>query len=403
MPVSVTAVAGLQRPRLQDRGLPATARVLPARRWRPTRPRRSPGRPRVARRAAWERRRAVGARRRCTRPRRTPTGMRTAGRRVYPGSGTPLRSCRRRSKSSRYTPSSIAAGVDDGRRPVDDALARRGSGASRLPEHPASRTTATNTDCEQPPRLHALSVDRRRLPRRPTSKVQHAGPAIAAVYERAIPAASRKHHVGEHRVGVDVVHDARHLQQDEAVQRRPEFQRGEERVVALEAVRGQHLDHRSCRGARRLRVLGIVTAEGHPGECRVPTRMVMRVTAVCAGHGHHRIVAGATVPDGVEHSDDVADHPHPDGSAQVLEAVHVVVERGPLRAELRGQCVDRQRIPALAVQKRECGVDDGVPAQLGRTPGASRSAGRCGSGRSAPPAELPCAQVLLWCSGSSLG
>ena len=113
--------------------------------------------------------------------------------------------------------------------------------------------------------------------------------------------------------------------------------------------------------------LGIVAPERHPGERRIPAGMVVGVAAVGAGHRHHRVVAGAALADGVQHPDDVADHPHPHGAPQVLEAVHVVVQRRTLGAELGGQRVDRQRVPTLTVEEGQRGVDDGVAAQPGGT------------------------------------
>ena len=57
------------------------------------------------------------------------------------------------------------------------------------------------------------------------------------------------------------------------------------------------------------------------------------------------------------HVDDVADHAHPHCAAQVVEAVHMVVQRRALGAQLVGQRVDRQRVPALL--RHQFGGDGG--------------------------------------------
>ena len=114
--------------------------------------------------------------------------------------------------------------------------------------------------------------------------------------------------------------------------------------------------------------------------------MVVGVAAVRTGHRDHRVVAGASLADGVEHADDVVDDPHPDGAAQVVEAVDVVVQRRALGAELVGQSVDGQRVPAVAVEEGQRGVDDGVATELG---GPRRGLGSTARRRAAP-ADLPC-------------
>jgi hypothetical protein len=102
--------------------------------------------------------------------------------------------------------------------------------------------------------------------------------------------------------------------------------------------------------------------------------MVMGVAAVRRGHRRHRVVPGAALPDGVEHVDNVADHPHAHGAPQVIEAVHVVVQRRALGTELGRKRVDGERVPAFAVQKCQGRVDDRVSAQPRGTP--ARGAGR---------------------------
>lgn len=54
-----------------------------------------------------------------------------------------------------------------------------------------------------------------------------------------------------------------------------------------------------------------VTAQRHPGERRVPTRVVVGVAAVGTGHDQHRVIACATRTDPIQHRDDVVDHPNP--------------------------------------------------------------------------------------------
>ena len=61
------------------------------------------------------------------------------------------------------------------------------------------------------------------------------------------------------------------------------------------------------------------------------------------------VVAGTAIANPVQHQDDVVDHPDAHRAAQVLEAVDVVVQRRALGPKLRGQGIDRQGVPALAV------------------------------------------------------
>ena len=182
-----------------------------------------------------------------------------------------------------------------------------------------------------------------------------------------------QHHVGEHRIGVDIVHHAGHLQQHEPVHRRPELQRRVEGVLTLQSVGGQHRDHRAGGGLGGCRVLGIVAAERHSGERRVSARVVVGVAAVGAGHHQHRVVAGASVTDGVQHPDDVADRP---ASARC----------GAGRRGCRRGCTatdpwcPRWLASALMVsasqpsrsRKRQRRVDDHVTAELGCSPTGAR-------------------------------
>ncbi|COZ41848.1 Uncharacterised protein [Mycobacterium tuberculosis] len=95
------------------------------------------------------------------------------------------------------------------------------------------------------------------------------------------------------------------------MQCRPKLERRVESLLTVEAVRGQHGDDgRGCAPSRS-GVFGIVTAQRHPGERRVPTRVVVGVAAVGTGHDQHRVIACATRTDPIQHRDDVVDHPNP--------------------------------------------------------------------------------------------
>ena len=142
----------------------------------------------------------------------------------------------------------------------------------------------------------------------------------------------------------------------------PELQSRVEGVLAVEGIRREYLNDRGGRGARGDGEVRVVAARGHPGEGRVPTGMVMGVTAVGAGHSHYGVVAGAARPDRGEHLQDVVDDPHPDRAPQVFEAVYMVVQRRALGAQLSGQRVDRERVGALAVQECQSRQHDRLPA-----------------------------------------
>ncbi|SKS78140.1 Uncharacterised protein [Mycobacteroides abscessus subsp. abscessus] len=124
--------------------------------------------------------------------------------------------------------------------------------------------------------------------------------------------------------------------------------------------------------------------ERHPRQRGISTRMVVRVAAVCAGHRQNRVLAAAPRAHGVEHADNLGEHPVADLMPQVIEAVHVVVERWPLGPELDGQRVDGQRIPARPIQERQCGVDDSVPVKP-RCPRRGSAVRGCGLGRHVGP------------------
>ena len=197
-------------------------------------------------------------------------------------------------------------------------------------------------------------------------------------YRRSAPYRARRlshasgrqphHHVGEHRVGVDVRPSRR---SSPAARNRASPTRTPARRRTRPRRPGRRTPAPRSPGPPPPWWPSVNSGSSPPSGIRVNAEyrpgMVVGVAAVGAGHHHYRVVAGAALADGVEHLDDVADHPHPHRAAQVVEAVDVVVQRRALGAELGGQRVDRQRVPAFAVEERQRGVDDGVAAQLRRS------------------------------------